>query len=67
MVKKLLVLIAIATLFIVVLVFFRSSQNQDDAIIDSYEDCVAAGYPILEIYPEQCNVPDGPSFTRQIN
>jgi eight-cysteine-cluster-containing protein len=32
--------------------------------INSYEECVAAGYPILESYPEQCMTPDGRSFTR---
>lgn len=33
------------------------------ASINSYADCVAAGYPILESYPEQCNTPDGKHFT----
>lgn len=30
--------------------------------ISSYEGCVAAGYPILESYPEQCKTPDGQTF-----
>lgn len=34
--------------------------------IDSFEDCVRAGYPVAESYPEQCFTPDGRSFTRQI-
>ena len=29
----------------------------------SYPQCVAAGYPILETYPEQCRTPDGRTFT----
>lgn len=33
--------------------------------IDSFEDCAAAGYPIMDSYPEQCAVPGGPSFTKQ--
>lgn len=33
------------------------------AMVNSYADCVAAGYPILESYPEQCNTPDGKHFT----
>jgi hypothetical protein len=33
--------------------------------IDSFEDCAAAGYPIMESYPEQCAVPGGQSFTKQ--
>ncbi|MDX1765320.1 MAG: hypothetical protein R3313_00040 [Candidatus Saccharimonadales bacterium] len=43
-----------------------TSQADTAPVIDSYEDCVAAGYPIMESYPEQCAVPDGPSFTRQL-
>jgi hypothetical protein len=34
--------------------------------ISSFEDCVNAGYPILEIYPEQCKAPDGKTFTEDI-
>ncbi|OHA58281.1 MAG: hypothetical protein A2571_03440 [Candidatus Vogelbacteria bacterium RIFOXYD1_FULL_44_32] len=34
--------------------------------INSFEDCVDAGYPILESYPEQCQTADGRSFTRDI-
>lgn len=33
------------------------------ANINSYEDCVAAGYPVQESYPEQCAVPGGNSYT----
>lgn len=35
--------------------------------INSYEECVAAGYPIQESYPEKCAVPGGKTFTRQIS
>lgn len=31
--------------------------------VSSYAECVAAGYPILETYPEQCRTPDGTTFT----
>jgi len=49
-----------------------SNQSQDYAApqngeINSYEDCVAAGYPVMESYPEQCATPDGRSFTRDIS
>lgn len=50
----------------------NSGQFQDYAVtqdgeINSYEDCVAAGYPIMESYPEQCATPDGRFFTRDIS
>lgn len=31
--------------------------------INSYQECVAAGHPVQESYPERCAVPGGPSFT----
>ncbi len=34
--------------------------------ISTFDDCVAAGYPILESYPEQCRTPDGRTFTRDV-
>jgi hypothetical protein len=35
-------------------------------VIGSFEECVAAGYPILESYPPRCSVPGGPTFTEQV-
>lgn len=41
-------------------------QKAPISSIDSFESCVKAGYPILEIYPGQCIAPDGRSFTENI-
>ncbi len=35
-------------------------------VINSFEECKNAGYPIMEIYPEQCRTPDGELFVRVI-
>jgi hypothetical protein len=34
--------------------------------IDTFEKCVAVGYPVMESYPRQCRVPGGPTFTEVI-
>lgn len=34
--------------------------------ITSYEECVAAGYPILKTYPPQCITPDGKRFVKKV-
>lgn len=44
-----------------------TSSNTNQATISSYEECVAAGYPVMESYPEQCAVPDGETFVRQLS
>lgn len=31
--------------------------------INNFQECVQAGYPILETYPPQCTIPGGKSFT----
>ena len=32
----------------------------------SFEDCVAAGYPVMESYPRQCRTPDGRTYAEEI-
>ncbi|MDP3995669.1 MAG: Gmad2 immunoglobulin-like domain-containing protein [bacterium] len=34
--------------------------------VDSFEECVAAGYPVMESYPRQCRIPDGENFIEDI-
>lgn len=42
-------------------------ERAEEAGISSFEECKAAGYPIMESYPEQCATPDGKHFTRDIS
>lgn len=35
--------------------------------ISSYAECVSAGFPIMESFPEQCATDDGKTFTRNID
>jgi hypothetical protein len=37
-----------------------------DSVIDSFEDCVFAGYPVMESYPRQCRANDGQNFVEDI-
>ena len=37
------------------------------SLIDSFEDCVAAGNPVMESYPRQCRTSDGRNFVEDIN
>ena len=34
--------------------------------IESFAECAAAGYPIMESYPERCSTPDGRSFENPV-
>jgi len=44
----------------------ESPEPVPPALITSFEECAAAGYPIMESYPEQCRSPEGQNFVRVI-
>lgn len=44
----------------------ESLFEKPEQTIMSFEECKAAGYPIMESYPEQCKTPDGRTFVRSI-
>ncbi|MBA7621029.1 hypothetical protein ES703_28386 [subsurface metagenome] len=44
---------------------FKSGETPTPDI-NSFEECVSAGYPVLESYPRQCKTPDGKTFTEDI-
>jgi len=73
--QRILLLVAsiIAILVALALVFWGFKQlsgtedDNGDLINDgfgiaSFEECVAAGYPVMESYPRQCRTPDGTTF-----
>lgn len=34
--------------------------------VSSFEECVNAGFPIMESYPRRCSVPAGPTFVEEL-
>ena len=57
----------IIILLILVGGFLYYSKYSALASISSFEECRAAGYQIMESYPEQCSTPDGRIFTNTTN
>ena len=41
----------------------KNGQARVDKSINSFMDCLRAGYPVRESYPPQCQTPDGRSFS----
>jgi len=39
----------------------------DESSIDSFEECAAAGNPVMESYPRQCRTSDGKNFVEEID
>jgi hypothetical protein len=53
------------------LVFYFSfspsiKKNSDTPKITTFEQCSAAGYPVMQSYPRQCTVPGGKFFVEQV-
>lgn len=47
------------------LVSWQNYQLAKDVKINSFTECVAAGYPVMESYPEKCMTKYGGSFTNE--
>jgi hypothetical protein len=47
------------------LIAYPKSQMGDD--ISSFDECVQAGYPVMESFPRQCRTSDGRTFVEQIS
>lgn len=60
--------ILLVGLLLVVLVgaFVFVTKNTSTQAITSFDQCVAAGNPILESYPPKCQLENGTSFTQDI-
>ena len=46
--------------------FLDNAKQQRIASISSFEECAAAGYPVMTSYPGQCSTPDGRMFVQDI-
>lgn len=57
-------IIAIVGLILIAVVYawWQSFNAVTLVTVNSYEECVAKGYPVMESYPMQCKTPDGRTF-----
>jgi hypothetical protein len=56
--------LAILIVFLFAMIYLKNTKIQK---INSFEKCMEAGYPIMEIYPPICMTPDGRSFTQELS
>lgn len=60
--KKIFTIIVIMVVVGAFLLIIRSSENK----INSFDQCVEAGFPVMEIYPQQCRTNDDQTFVQNI-
>ena len=56
----------IGAILFVVFIAVAETKLRKDKSINSFQECVAAGNPILESYPAQCKTKDGRTFIEDI-
>ncbi len=62
------IMVIIVLVFVSVLAVLATLPLEGQkAMVSNFEQCAAAGYPIMESYPEQCKTPDGQTFVRTID
>ncbi len=62
-------IISILALAIVVggfIFFYKKAGSPIVLDVKSFEDCLDAGYPVLESFPRQCKTPDGRTFAEEV-
>lgn len=65
--KDILIIVALFVVALVALGAVIFIPNNNAVAITNFDECAAAGYPIMESYPEQCRTPDGRIFVRVMN
>jgi hypothetical protein len=53
---------ALIAILLIGVYFYFSKKEESYTSITTFKECVDAGYPILETYPEQCKTPDKRTF-----
>ena len=66
MIKNAIVAIVGLVLIALVYAWWQAFQATSLIMVTNYDECVAAGYPVMESYPMQCRTPDGRTFVSPI-
>ena len=49
-----------------VIIFAHRPGTKPPVPISSFDDCVKAGYPVMQSYPPQCALPNGKFFVQRV-
>ena len=63
--KKIIFIASMVFLIIIAALIFDIGR-MDNAEPVNFRECALLGYPILESYPRQCRIPNGKSFTEEV-
>lgn len=58
---------SIFTLIMLGIFLLGCTPATDQAVVTSFEECVAEGNPVMDSYPQQCRSADGQLFVAEID
>ncbi len=61
--KNIIITALILGLALVTWLYVTTTKKNPTPLITSFEQCVLAGYPVMETYPRQCKTPEGKNYT----
>ncbi len=67
--KKIIILIIVVILGLLAIFFIITNKEKltvNKVEVNSFEECVSAGYPVMESYPRQCSTPKGELFVESV-
>jgi hypothetical protein len=62
LIKPLLIIVLLLIIGALFVFFGKDKQG----VISSFQECIDAGYPVMESYPRQCRTSDGGYFVEEI-
>ena len=63
---KKIIFIALIIFFAIIAALVFDIGRRDNTEPVNFRECALLGYPILESYPRQCRIPNGKSFTEEV-
>ncbi|MBP9697942.1 MAG: Gmad2 immunoglobulin-like domain-containing protein [Candidatus Moranbacteria bacterium] len=64
--KKIATWIVVIAVILIGIWLIKRSNDATPPVVNSFEDCEKAGYPVMESYPRQCATPDGRTFAEEL-
>jgi len=64
--RKIFFLVILLSVFVSCFYLFKK-EKKTIKTVDSFEECIEEGYPILRTYPETCQTPDGRIFEKEVD
>jgi hypothetical protein len=64
--KNIIYLVIIVLVIVALILIGPKLILKKPVAVNSFDECVAAGYPVQESYPEQCKTPDNKTFVEDI-